>query len=302
MALLGSSPLRMESVSISTRASAWKCAGLWSLKYIRTTIPKNRVTSGISSLDSTFSARPAPGNLRRPHRPGGAASPAPRGPRLRCDCAVTSAVCGGVSDHRGIPTGLRTQPLRPIWTGLNWQPSGSTPVSATIFSITYRHRAKMRAYELRSGVVAIVPHVRIVVLQQRGAKRINLRKPSGPPPERTPRDGSSFDARAHRAVDHSAAPRIRLAGLESRPQRDRRNVEDSVRERNVRDKETPGLTQFQVAHELPNRPGVIGQNAGDCGVYRGRDFVNFGRRVWVYRHTTGLLILGFHFWFRSVNP
>src|ERR1039458_5716666 len=107
------------------------------------------------------------------------------------------------------------------------------------------------------GKVAIVPHVRIVVLQQRGAKRINLRKPSGPPPERTPRDGSSFDARAHRAVDHSAAPRIRLAGLESQPQRDRRNVEDSVRERNVRDKETYGLTQFQVAHELPNRPGVI---------------------------------------------
>jgi hypothetical protein len=58
---------------------------------------------------------------------------------------VTSAVCGGVSDHRGIPTGLRTQPLRPIWTGLNWQPSGSTPVSTTIFSTTYRHRAKMRA-------------------------------------------------------------------------------------------------------------------------------------------------------------
>lgn len=119
--------------------------GVWSLKYIRTTIPKNRVTSGISSLDSTFSARPAPGNLSRPHRPGGAASPAPRGPRLRCDCAVTSAVRGGVSDHRGIPTGLRTQPLRPIWTGLNWQPSGSTPVSTTIFSTTYRHRAKMRA-------------------------------------------------------------------------------------------------------------------------------------------------------------
>src|ERR1035437_10352039 len=106
MALLGSSPLRMASVSISTRASyspysAWKCAGLWSLKYIRTTIPKNRVTSGISSLDSTLSGRPAPGNLRRPHRPSAAVSPAPLGPRLRCDCAVTSAVCGGVSDHRG---------------------------------------------------------------------------------------------------------------------------------------------------------------------------------------------------------
>jgi len=51
----------MESVSISTRASyspysAWKCAGLWSLKYIRTTIPKNRVTSGISSFHFTLSA------------------------------------------------------------------------------------------------------------------------------------------------------------------------------------------------------------------------------------------------------
>jgi|GEM_PF-4887046 hypothetical protein len=58
MALLGRSPLRMESVSISKRASyspysAWKCGGLWSLKYIRITIPKNRVTSGISSFDST---------------------------------------------------------------------------------------------------------------------------------------------------------------------------------------------------------------------------------------------------------
>src|SRR5664279_3190779 len=61
MALLGRYPLRMESVSISKRASyspysAWKCAGLWSLKYIRTTIPKNRVTSGISSIDFTPSA------------------------------------------------------------------------------------------------------------------------------------------------------------------------------------------------------------------------------------------------------
>src|ERR1035437_5607230 len=61
MALLGRSPLRTESVSISTRASyspysAWKCAGLWSLKYIRTTIPKNRVTSGISSFDFTPTA------------------------------------------------------------------------------------------------------------------------------------------------------------------------------------------------------------------------------------------------------
>src|ERR1039458_2512538 len=114
--------------------SAWKCAGLWSPKYIRTTIPKNRVTSGISSLDSTLSARPAPGNLRRPHRPSAAVSPARLGPRLRCDCAVTSAVCGGVSDHRGIPTLLKTQPLRPNWTGLSCQPSGSIPVSATKFS------------------------------------------------------------------------------------------------------------------------------------------------------------------------
>src|ERR1017187_8534755 len=60
------------------------------------------------------------------------ASPAPLGTRLRCDCAVTSAVRGGVPEHLGIPTALKTQPLRPNWTGLNWQPSGSTPVSATI--------------------------------------------------------------------------------------------------------------------------------------------------------------------------
>jgi hypothetical protein len=47
------------------------------------------------------------------------------------DCAVTSAVHSGVSEHRGIPTGLKPQPLRSNWTGLNWQPSGSIPVSAT---------------------------------------------------------------------------------------------------------------------------------------------------------------------------
>src|ERR1017187_8443021 len=150
MALLGSSPLRMASVSISTRASyspysAWKCAGLWSLKYIRTTIPKNRVTSGISSLDSTLSARPAPGNLRRPHRPSAAVSPAPLGPRLRCDCAVTSAVCGGVSDHRGIPTVLKTRLLRPNWTELDWQSSASIPVSATKFSTACSQRGHTRS-------------------------------------------------------------------------------------------------------------------------------------------------------------
>lgn len=58
--------------------------------------------------------------------------------RVRCDCAVTSAVREGVLDHRGIPPGLKTQILRPNWTRLNWQPSGSIPVSATIFSYTYK--------------------------------------------------------------------------------------------------------------------------------------------------------------------
>src|ERR1035441_3313205 len=57
--------------------------GVWSLKYIRTTIPKNRLTPGISALDSPCPARPAHGNLRRPHRPRAAASPAPLGTRLR---------------------------------------------------------------------------------------------------------------------------------------------------------------------------------------------------------------------------
>ena len=136
MALLGSSPLRLESVSISTRTSyspysAWKCAGLWSLKYIRTTIPKNRVTSGISPLDSTCSAGPArEAAFARERWP----RPLPSGRRLRCDRAVTSAVRGGVSGHRRIPTVPKTHPLRRNWAGLNRQPSGSIPVSATKFS------------------------------------------------------------------------------------------------------------------------------------------------------------------------
>src|ERR1017187_2365068 len=67
----------------------------------------------------------------------GAASPGQLGPRLRCDCAVTSAVRGGNSVHRGILTVLKTQLLRPNWTGLNWRSAGSTPVSATNSSITY---------------------------------------------------------------------------------------------------------------------------------------------------------------------
>jgi hypothetical protein len=57
--------------------------------------------------------------------------PSPLGTRLRCDRAVTSAVRGGVSDHPGIPTVLKRQPLRPNWTDLNWRTAGSTPVSAT---------------------------------------------------------------------------------------------------------------------------------------------------------------------------
>jgi hypothetical protein len=56
--------------------------------------------------------------------------PSARGPR--CDCAVTSAVRGSVSEQAGIPTVLKAQPLRPNWTELNRQPSGSIPVSATI--------------------------------------------------------------------------------------------------------------------------------------------------------------------------
>src|ERR1035441_2997990 len=83
MALLGRSPLSVDSVSISTRASyspysAWKCAGPWSLKYIRTTIPKNRVTSCISSIDL-----PLPHSLR----PSEAAS----------DRNAARVVCGALS-------------------------------------------------------------------------------------------------------------------------------------------------------------------------------------------------------------
>src|ERR1019366_842641 len=69
--------------------------------------------------------------------------------RPRCDCAVTSAVRGGILDHPRIPTVLKTQPLRPNWTELNWRTAGSTPVSATMFSQTYglcattRHDAQL---------------------------------------------------------------------------------------------------------------------------------------------------------------
>ena len=58
-------------------------------------------------------------------------------PWLRCDCVVTSAVCSGIPGHRGIQGGLKTQPLGPNWNELNWQPSGSIPVSATNSSNTY---------------------------------------------------------------------------------------------------------------------------------------------------------------------
>src|SRR5260370_35789982 len=62
------------------------------------------------------------------------------GPRLRCDCAVTSALRGGILKHPGIPTVLKTQLLRPNWTGPNWRSAGSTPVSGTIFFLTYGPR------------------------------------------------------------------------------------------------------------------------------------------------------------------
>ena len=54
-------------------------------------------------------------------------------PRLRCDHTVTSALRGGISEHPGIPTVLKRQPLRPNRTELNCLPSGSTAVSATQF-------------------------------------------------------------------------------------------------------------------------------------------------------------------------
>ena len=63
-----------------------------------------------------------------PKRGGLAGTPRPA---TRCDCAVTSALRGGVSAHLGITTVLKRQPLRPNWTELNWRLAGSTPVSAT---------------------------------------------------------------------------------------------------------------------------------------------------------------------------
>jgi hypothetical protein len=53
---------------------------------------------------------------------------------------MTSALRGGVLDHPGIPTGLKPQRLRPNWTELNCQPSGSIPVSATNSSYGFRGR------------------------------------------------------------------------------------------------------------------------------------------------------------------
>ena len=72
------------------------------------------------------------GGLERGQFPKRGSISAPLVPRPRCDCAVTSAVRGGVPEHPGIPIALKTQPLRPIWTHLNCQPSGSIPVSATM--------------------------------------------------------------------------------------------------------------------------------------------------------------------------
>ena len=75
-----------------------------------------------------------------------AASPAPAATEAarRCvggfflgaghDRVMTSAIRGGVSQHPGIPTALKTQLLRLNWTELNWRLAGSTPVSATMFS------------------------------------------------------------------------------------------------------------------------------------------------------------------------
>src|SRR5437868_5205860 len=45
----------------------------------------------------------------------GRLAPWPVGPRLRCDCAVTPAVRSGPLEHPGIPTTLKTQPLRRNW-------------------------------------------------------------------------------------------------------------------------------------------------------------------------------------------
>jgi hypothetical protein len=47
---------------------------------------------------------------------------------------TTSAIRSGVSDHPGTPRVLKTQLLRTNYTVLNWQPPGSIPVSATMFS------------------------------------------------------------------------------------------------------------------------------------------------------------------------
>jgi hypothetical protein len=101
-------------------------------------------------------------------------------PRPRCDCAVTSAVRGGVSDHPGIPTGLKTQLLRPNWTELNRLPSGSIPVSATNSSTTYRECAVTRCDAQRTSRKPGLYGARLhgpALRQKRGQSRSRLHQP-----------------------------------------------------------------------------------------------------------------------------
>src|SRR5260370_17952295 len=61
------------------------------------------------------------------------------GQRLRCDCAVTSAVRGGVSGLPPILAPLKKQLPRPHWTLLNWQLSGAIPLCAIKLSKHFNH-------------------------------------------------------------------------------------------------------------------------------------------------------------------
>jgi len=108
--MLGSGLGALAVLRATRRKVSFECADGWELQ---TLLRPPRRLKGTNPLFAATSLTP----LRA---------------RLRCDCAVTSAVRGRVSDHLGILARLKIQPLRLNRTGLNGQPSGSIPVSATI--------------------------------------------------------------------------------------------------------------------------------------------------------------------------
>ena len=111
---------------------------------------------------------------------------------LATDCAVTSPVRGGVSAASEIPAVTKTQPVRPNWTGLNCQPSGSIPVSATNL--------------MRSGPEDQI--VRDGPKQPRGAERDRRTEPG----EKSARSSALPCVDALLRSNHELRAAVRLAG------------------------------------------------------------------------------------------